>query len=70
MDSITQRNLDGVYFFMERDGKRKPVCFSDMTEEEMDFILKDQNETWLRNMCKILGQTIRQIGDQLDLVME
>lgn len=55
---------------MERDGQRKPVCFSDMTEEEMDFILKDQNETWLRNMCKILGRTIRQIGDQLDLVIE
>ena len=70
MDSITQRNLDVVYFLMERDGKRKPVCFSDMTEEEMGFILKDQDETWLRNMCKILGRTIRQIGDQLDLVME
>ena len=55
---------------MKRDGQRKPVCFSDMTEEEMDFILKDQDETWLRNMCKILGRTIRQIGDELDLVMK
>lgn len=64
------RNLDGVYFRIERNGKWQSICFSDLTEEEMDAILKDRNEEWLRSMCKILGQTIRNIGDQLDIVME
>ena len=41
-----------------------------MTEEEMDKVLEGRDETWFKNMCKILGQTIRQIGDQLDLRCE
>lgn len=64
------RNLDGVYFRVYRDGRYQNICFSDLTEEEMDDVLKDKSEEWLRRMCKILGQTIRNIGDQLDIVME
>lgn len=64
------RDLDGVYFRVKRDGIYESVCFSDLTEEEMDNVMKDKHEEWLRNMCKILGQTIRNIGDQLDIVME
>lgn len=64
------RNLDGTYFRIERNGKWQSVCFSDMTEEEMDYILKDKSEEWLRSMCKILGKTIKNIGDELDIIME
>ena len=64
------RNLDGVYFRINREGMYQNICFSDLTEEEMDDILADKSEEWLRRMCKILGQTIRNIGDQLDIVME
>ena len=64
------RNLDGVYFRVYRDGRYQSVCFSDLTDTEMDDILKDKSEEWLRRMCKILGQTIRNIGDQLDIVIE
>ena len=64
------RNLDGVYFRVYRDGRYQNICFSDLTEEEMDDVLKDKSEEWLHRMCKILGQTIRNIGDQLDIVME
>lgn len=64
------RNLDGVYFRVERDGKWQSICFSDLTETEMDAMLQNRNEEWLRSMCKILGQTIRNIGDQLDIIME
>lgn len=64
------RNLDGTYFRVERNGKWQSICFSDMTEEEMDCILKDKPEEWLRSMCKILGKTIRSIGDELDIVLE
>lgn len=64
------RNLDGVYFRINRDGSWQNICFSDLTEEEMDNVMKDRTEEWLRNMCKILGKTIKNIGEQLDIVME
>lgn len=64
------RNLDGVYFRIKRDGLWQNICFSDLTEEEMEEVMKDRSEEWLRSMCKILGKTIRNIGDQLDISME
>ena len=64
---IVNRNLDGVYYRVKRNDEFEIICFSDMTEEEMDKILAEKNEEWLRNMCKILGQTIRRIGDELDI---
>ena len=62
------RNLDGMYFFAMREGKRIPVCFSDMNEAEMDGVLLKANNEFLKNMCKILAQTIRKLGDRLDIV--
>lgn len=64
------RNLDGVYFRINRDNKWQNICFSDLTEEEMDSVMAGRPEEWLHSMCKILGKTIRDIGDQLDIVME
>lgn len=64
------RNLDGVYFRVKREDKYDNVCFSDLTEEQMDEVLKGRDEEWLRNMCKILGKTIRKIGDELDILAE
>lgn len=63
------RDLDGVYFRLERDGKWHNICFSDLTEKEMDKVMSGRNEAWLRSLCKILGKTLRDIGDQLDLVI-
>ena len=33
------RNLDGVYFMVERNGEREPVCFSDLTDSEAEKVL-------------------------------
>ena len=67
---IEFRELDGVYFRIERNGKWQNICFSDLTEEEMDRVMEGRCEEWLRNLCKILGQTMRTIGDQLDIKRE
>lgn len=67
---MTQRNLDGIYFRIQRDGKWTNVCFSDMIEVEMLEVLEGRNEACLKNMCIILARTIRQIGDELDLYGE
>lgn len=64
------RNLDGVYFRIKRDGSWQSICFSDLTEQEMDDVMEGRTKEWLYNMCKILGQTIKNIGEQLDIVME
>ena len=38
------RNLDGVYFRVKRDDKWQNICFTDLTNEETDTILKDRTE--------------------------
>lgn len=60
-----KRNLDGVYF---RIGKEN-ICFSDLTEEQMNEVLEGRNEEWLKSLCVILGKVIRRIGDELDIEM-
>ena len=64
------RNLDGVYFRIKRDDTWQNICFSDLSDDEMEEVMKDRPIEWLQSMCKILGKTIREIGDQLDIVME
>lgn len=62
------RDLDGVYFRVERDGKFDSVCFSDLTDGQMREVLKGHSKEQLREMCVILGKRIREIGDQLGIV--
>lgn len=46
------RNLDGYYFRVERDGHWESVCFNDFTEKEMDVVLQGHNEQWLKHCVK------------------
>lgn len=62
------RDLDGVYFRVKRDGSWQSICFSDLSDEEMDKVLEGHSVEWLKKTCKILGRTIRDIGDTMDLV--
>ena len=65
-----QRNLDGVYFRVKRNGKYDNVCFSDLTSEERNEILSGRENEWLSQMCRILADTIYRIGEQLDIECE
>lgn len=67
---MIQRNLDGVYFRIERDGDWCNVCLSDMTEEEMDKVLGKWDKEQLLRTCIVLAGTLRSLGDQLDLFCE
>ena len=64
----TERNLDGVYFRVPRDGKSVSLCFTDLTDEEQNNILEKYEKDSLLRMCKILAETLRGIGDQLDII--
>jgi len=65
--NLTNRDLDGVYFRIERDGKWDDICFSDLTDHEMDMVLLGYTMPALVRLCKVLGKTIREIGDIFDL---
>ena len=64
------RNLDGIYFRIKRNNKYESICFSDLTEDEMDEVLKDRDVKWLKSLAKMLGRTIREIGNQFDIICE
>ena len=57
------RYLDGVYFRIKRNGKYENVCFSDLTEEEMNEVMNNKDEKWLKSLAVILGKKIKEIGD-------
>lgn len=41
-----------------------------MTQNEMEDVMNNRDVDWLKSMCIQLGRTIRNIGDQLDIVYE
>jgi hypothetical protein len=73
-----QRNLDGVYFRVERDGKWQNICYSDMTADERDEIARkraehatpEQQAEWWRSMADILADALYDMGEQLGVMCE
>lgn len=57
------RDMDGVYFRVKRNGKYEPVCFSDLTPEEQDEILKDRDPKWLMALAKHLADCLYDAGE-------
>lgn len=64
---MKDRNLDGAFFRIKRDCRWQNICFSDLTNEEMDAVLNGQTTIWLMSLCKHLGETLRRIGDKFDI---
>ena len=67
---MMNRNLDGVYFRINREGKWQNICFSDLTEEEMTEVMSGRTEEWLKSLCVILGKRIHEIGEELDIFID
>jgi hypothetical protein len=65
---IINRGLDSVYFRVQRDGKWKNICFSDLTPDERDKVMVNKDATWLRSLCVHLAESIRRIGDSFDII--
>ena len=55
------RNLDGIYFRVNRDGKWCNVCFSDLTDKEKIEVMQNKDVTWLKSLCITLGNSIKRI---------
>ena len=59
-----QRNLDGVYFRIMRDGKGLNVCWTDLEwEDRIEFARKNNNEGWLIRMIQIMNDLAWQIHE-------
>ena len=67
-----RRNLTGLYIFdkFKDEEKRQPTCFEDCQESTQDEWLGGLNREALINLSKRLGNTIKEIGDDLDLIRE
>ena len=64
------RNLDGVYFRVQRDDKWQNICFSDLTADEREEIGKDRSLEWWKSLAFILADRLKEIGDELDIIAE
>lgn len=62
------RNLDGAFFRVKRDGKWKNICFSDMSTEGRLEVLKDKDIEFVKRLCLIMADELKQIGDEFDII--
>ena len=62
------RNLDGIYLRIKRDGKYQAVCLSDMTREELEDNLKPERGEWLKGAVIHLALRLHEIGNLFDIV--
>ena len=62
------RNLDGCYFRVNRDGKWENICFTDLTHEERDKVLEGKKEGYLKSLCVYLADIITGLGEKFDIV--
>lgn len=67
MNYPRKRNLDGVYFRVERSGKFENVCFTDLSPEEVEIIGKDKPAEWWKGLALALSDAIRDIGYVCDI---
>ncbi len=64
------RELDGVYFRMKRDGKWQNICFTDLTKEERDKVCENRSAEWFKSLAYRLADQIQKIGETFDIVAE
>lgn len=65
-----QRNLDGLYFRIERDGKWQNICFSDLTQQERDRVMAGRSEKWLAAVVNHLADCLQSVGEEFDVARE
>lgn len=69
MSTVKRRNLSGIYIFhkFEDEESREPTCFEDCPEDVQDKWLASLTPEATCNLAKLLGGTLRKIGDMFDL---
>lgn len=57
-----ERNLDGCYFRIRRGEKYEDLCFSDLTSDEQEAVLKDRPRSSLSGLPCILRKPSAKSG--------
>lgn len=78
VETKTQRNLDGVYFRVERDGRWLNVCYSDMTEDERKSAIYDRIDerplkeqvSYYKRLAELMADSLYDMGEQLGVMCE
>ena len=67
---IKRRNLSGIFIFdiLPGDVRRQPTVFEDCTEEKQQEWLDSLTVEALHNLCKMLGRSLRGLGDRFDIM--
>lgn len=60
------RELDGYYFRIVRDGAGQSVCFTELTKEERTALLADKDTQFLKNLCCYLADRIQELEDIIE----
>lgn len=70
MEYPRKRELDGVYYIVERNGLQDRVCFSDLTLKERGRVLDDLDSEARKRLCLILSDCLRGLGNMLNICRE
>ena len=62
------RNLDGIYFRVKRNGKYENVCFSDLEPTEIEEIGEGRSAEWWKKVALHLKQRLIIIGKTFDIM--
>jgi hypothetical protein len=67
---INRRNLSGIYIFHKFDDeeRREPTCFEDCPEEKQDEWMDSLEPSAVKQLAKLLANSLRKIGDKFDIV--
>jgi hypothetical protein len=70
MTNPARRNLSGVYIFdtLPGDKRRQPTVFEDCTQEKQQEWLDSLTTEALKNLAKMLGTKLRDLGDMFDIM--
>ena len=64
---MKNRELDGIYLRIKRNGEWTNVCLSDMTKKELEENLYSKRREWLIGAIVRLAFTLHDIGDQFGI---
>ena len=73
-----QRNLDGVYYRVKREGTWCTVCYSDMTADERREVIYDRMDDrplseqvgYYRRLAELMADQLYDMGEQMGVVRE
>ena len=76
--SKVPRNLDGVFYRVERNGRWCSVCYSDMTPDERREIIYDrmsersldEQASYYRRLAELMADQLYDMGERLGVMCE